>query len=258
MLYLHYSFLLLDNFHEYIAEFGNPLRLATSDKVAIMLIKNGANPSGGFDGSGAIATLLHHYCLFRRTGRLLKVILELGAAVNIPNSVGKTAIFFAQTPEAVDLLFNAGHSVGWEDITGSTPLHYMICHFDIVPTIKALLDAGCNANAKDKEGRTPMHTLCLDKDGDSNGRNIDHVRREDLRKKLDVMKLLADYGAKFGAQDNEGNTPLELLRIPPHEIDYEEWKAIKDYLMEMIDAQVNHGYKRARVSAEETDIEEVC
>jgi len=230
------------NFLEYIFEFGDPLYLARNYKIAKLLIKNGADPIGGYRGSDEIPTILHHLCFTRSKGAM-QAVLESGTPVNIPNSLGKTPMFYAPNSDIVDLLFNAGHSVDWEDITGFRPLHHkvneIVCNENLL-TVKALLDAKCDPNAEDSKGRTPLHIVCLQ----GKARSHDDNRSEVLQNRLDTIKLLADYGARFTAEDNEGKTPFDCLYIPRSEADSPEWKVIADYLIEKFDAQVNHGFKK--------------
>jgi len=237
-------------------DYGDPLRFCYDYKLAKLLIKHGASPSG-YIGCGLIPTLLHELCYTRRK-EVIQAVLESGtAAVNIPNDKGQTAIFHAGSPEIVVLLFNAGFSVEWEDLTGFRPLHAMVSRDESLPTVKAILETRCDPNVKDKQGRTPLHIICIQGISDLPGDRQASNRREMLRIRLDTIKLLADFGANFRAVDHEGKTPLELLWIPPHEDSFEEWKAIKDYLVEVLDAQVNHGFKRTRVFVEEeVDIDE--
>lgn len=247
-MYFHYA----GNFFQYITDFGEPLILARSYRIAKLLIKHGADLNGGCDGSGDIASILHHFCFTRSKGAL-QAVLESNAPVNIPNNFGRTALFYASSPEMVVLLVNAGGSVDWADNSGFRPLHYMVSNKESLPLVKALLDAKCDPNTEDNYGRTPLHIVCLPDDNAPN-RNIPD-RKEELRKRLDTIKLLADYGANFTAKDNEGKAPLDLLLISPHEDSFEEWKLIKELLREVFDAQYNnHGFKRARVFVEEAEI----
>jgi len=232
-------------------DFGDPLYLCCSYKMAKTLIKHGADPRNYVSdvGEGLGSTLLHHLTIFGREGAMRAVLESSNTAVNIPDSFGKTAIFYASSPGIVDLLFNAGFSVEWEDLEGFRPIHGMIVRGDTVPTVKALLERGCDPNAASKTGKTPLHIMCIQGIRDAHLRRDLDVRREVLQARLDIMKLLADYGASFKAEDHEGKTPLDLLWIPPSEEEFEEWKAIKHYLMEMLEAHINnHGYKRARIA----------
>ena len=100
-------------------------------------MKHGADPRNyvGDVGEGLGSTLLHHLTIFGREGAM-RAVLESGTtAVNIPNSHGKTAIFYASSPGIVDLLFNAGFSVEWEDLEGFRPIHGMIARGDTFPRI---------------------------------------------------------------------------------------------------------------------------
>ena len=228
-------------------DYGDPLLYCCDYKLAKILIQHGASPSG-YVGDGLMPTLLDLLCFYGRKG-VIRAVLESGtAAVNIPNVEGRTAIFHASSPEIVCLLFNAGFSVEWEDLKGCRPLHAIVARDESLPTVKAMLATRCDPNAKDKQGRTPLHIICLQ--GIRNVR-FEANRSEQLRIRLEAIKLLVDFGANIGAVDNEGKTPLELLWIPSHEEDFEGWKAIKDYLMNLLDAQVYHGFKRTSAFMEE-------
>jgi ankyrin repeat protein len=228
-----------------VRDYGDPLCFCYDYNVAKMLIKHGAGPNS-YVGDDQMPTLLHYLTSHVRMETLKAVLESGGAAVNIPNEKGRTAMFNASSPQIVDLLFNAGFSVEWEDLEGFRPLHAIVSREESLSTVKAMLVTRCDVNAKDKKGRTPLHIICL--------QGISDVRSnmsQKLRNRLNTIKLLADFGANIGTVDNEGKTPLELLLIPPHEETFAEWKAIKDYLEELLDAQVNHGFKMSRVDMEE-------
>jgi ankyrin repeat protein len=59
---------------------------------------------------------------------------------------------------------------------------------------KIMVERGANINAKDKLGRTPLHTAVLAEDYYT----------------LDLVEYLLSKKAKINIKDKEGKTPLEL------------------------------------------------
>ena len=92
--------------------------------------------------------------------------------------------------------FNDVNSLGSHD---ETPLHKAVeyGHSDVV---KFLIDKGAHVNAKNGEGKMPIHVLA----------------DEMLRKKecptngAEVAKILIEKGAYFGCKNSDGETPLHL------------------------------------------------
>ena len=202
---------------------------------------NGASISD-IDDSEHIPTILHLLSLHTTGGlEVMRAVLEsAGSLVDIPNQAGQTAMFFVSSPEKVFLLSNAGHSVDHEDNKGFRPIHMQISYNCDASIVTALLKEGCEPNAEDHNGRTPLHIVFLV--------NKDHdFRNDELQEKFDIIKILLHYGASTRSKDHDGKVPLELLPPEGHH-PAEDWTAIKDHMMEHYDATVNHGFKRACVA----------
>ncbi len=81
------------------------------------------------------------------------------------------------------------------DESGWTPLHYATA-FDHKDIVELLLANKAEVNAKDKEGKSPMHLAVL------------YWWRDPI-----IAKLLLAKGADANAKDNEGRTPLYFATI---------------------------------------------
>ena len=84
-----------------------------------------------------------------------------------------------------------------EFLDSSTRLHTAVRRNDTINNIKKLLDDGYGPNAKDENGRTPLHVAIL----------------HDIVNLIEVVEVLLDYGADVNAQDNDGNTALHYCAM---------------------------------------------
>ena len=90
----------------------------------------------------------------------------------------------------VKYLVRHGANVNAKDKNGRTPLHLAIGgrHFEVV---KYLVKHGADVNAKDKDGNTSLHKAVI-------------------MNELEVVKYLVKHGANLNAKNKEGKTPLDL------------------------------------------------
>jgi ankyrin repeat protein len=92
--------------------------------------------------------------------KAVQMLLDQGAAVNMPDDEGRTPLHWAAVNNAEDagvvndLLVN-GATVNAQQKDGSTPLHIAVRN-GFVEAVKALLDHKANPTAKDIKGRTPF------------------------------------------------------------------------------------------------------
>jgi len=92
------------------------------------------------------------------------------------------------------------------DSEGNTPLHHACNGFkensnamkDIVDNdldlVKIFIDAGCDVNARNNQGQTPLHVALIC----------------EFDNRIEMVKLLVENGADVNARDNEEETPLHI------------------------------------------------
>lgn len=131
--------------------------------------------------------------------RIVRMLLDANANVNLANEEGMTALWKASAvsghAEVVRMLLRAGadHGLcamhGWSAI-GSACSNKLSC--DPVGVVRALLDAGADKDHADEAKRTPLHNAA------SNGM-------------LELVKLLCAAGADKNAVDAFGKKPIDLV-----------------------------------------------
>ena len=167
------------------------------------------------------------YC--RDMDARLRVLVGVGADVALRDLSGASALHWAArenaNPRTLEALVRGGLAVDARDVRGATPLHYAAAHQD-AQIVDALLSAGANATARDSSRAVPLHwaarsggtsvfgetVLALARGGaalddrDDAGRTALHYVVGDPVK----ARILVLAGAKVGATDASGRTPLEI------------------------------------------------
>eukprot|EP00959_Pyramimonas_sp_CCMP1952_P246104 5143772-Pyramimonas_sp.AAC.1 len=158
-------------------------------------------------------TPLHKAALYRHPN-WIEALLEAGAAVNLQNSEGMTPLHEAArviNHEGVVLLLEAGATATLQNNKGDSPLHLATAHKgpsqghwesenewkhrvaertrDMVETVRALLEAGAEANMQNNDGRSSLHVSIM-------------------RGHIGVTRILLEAGAAVNLQDSEGVTSL--------------------------------------------------
>ena len=177
-------------------------------KVLSMLLDAGADPnvvdcSLGWTPLGIVVR-------FGNDPASVAALLSAGADPNVrigsnsetvvhvwARTTGDISVTGSHVPALTHLL-NAGLTIDARDVQGRTPLHYA-SEWDLSVNVRALLDAGADPNARDENGRTPLHAAAssavLSKPAVSTA----------------AMVALLENGADPNIPDNAGLTAVELV-----------------------------------------------
>lgn len=167
------------------------------------LLQEGADPNAT-DRAGCPALLLPKVISFYEADEVeeekrevIKLLLAKGADVNARSpSEGLTPLHnaaCANRTDLVQLFLDNGVDPNAKDNDGKTPLHVAARSTgeETLYVIRALLANGANPNVGDNNGRTPLHIAV-------------HFHASD------VVRFLVVNGAKVNIKDKYGQTPLHL------------------------------------------------
>lgn len=178
----------------------SPLHVATEwGHLAMVrfLIERGAD-IGRRDANGA--TPMRYACgMSEKTLPLLEFYLSQGVSPDSADNGGLTALHKAWnlSHKHVQKLIAAGANVNARDRNGKTPLHHLTTQVAPLDTVirnaTAILAAGANINARDNNGNIPLHNVC--------GMTTEN---------LHVITFLIKNGADTTAKNAAGYTPLAV------------------------------------------------
>ena len=168
-----------------------------------VLLAQGANPA-----EQSNLTRSQHSALHASAGNghlaVMRLLIEAGVDIDIESPHGTTPLLLAAREarlDAVAFLLAHGADVSQKDSDGNTVLHLMhnveyLPNYqgDLVKTIKILVDAGADVNAKSTDGLTPLIDMC--RDGNVEG-----------------TRALLAQGANPTPQSKQGNDALHYARF---------------------------------------------
>ena len=159
---------------------------------------------------------------FSKTLRSTKVRTAIQAWEVVKSETGESLVHLALKPNkpsvaaAVKALVAAGCDVNARDLAGRTPLHAAFVLKALSPfldvIVVALLDVGADARARDAAGQTPA-AYAAGKSGDANGamfRARLALDRASARAALNINSNATTYPSPFAAFSPPPTTPLSL------------------------------------------------
>ena len=161
--------------------------------VALMavLLEYGADVNAVAHADGATPL---HYAVHFKEPDAVTLLLEHGAAVNVRNAQGDTALARSvSNGDAVAVLLEWGADVNIAGANGWTPLHRTVVHgsWNVANTLTLLLQYGAEVEARDLSGRTPLHLAAR-------------------WNQPEAATTLLEHGADTQALDGDGSTPCQI------------------------------------------------
>ena len=205
-----------------------PLCFFVSLDFTKKLLKMGADPNVVAEGK---YTPLHYAALFGYID-YADLLIKYGADVNTLIT-GVPPLGYADDVDMVNFLLDKGADIELLDNNQETPLFHAA--YGNVDAVRALVKRGANINAVDKYGNTPLHytgdsmvtTYLLMVGIDPNAQNkyqetplhiavatddlAEDITREDAIKKIEA---LLEYGADVNIKNDDGDTPLDIVKDP--------------------------------------------
>lgn len=212
--------------------YGNrPLHRARSAGMARLLLEAGADVNG--------LTRYGEPPVFFARGEVLETLLAAGADAEIIGKYGQSALMNSHTAEEIRILLAAGANPLAVGTGGYTALHSVVDAESVAILVqhgldvntrlksgdtplfrahpgvaKALLDAGADPCAVNKEGVTPLHECTCS----------------------ETAEMLLAAGAHVNAEDDQGRTPLDWALSHPY-----QHKIQKQYIATLIRAGAKRG-----------------
>lgn len=131
-----------------------------SVEVAELLLDNGANMNSRSD----IGRLPMHEAAQYDSIDLMRFFLSRDADPNATDSYNNAPIHFAESPECIKVLLDAGADVDAKDYTGDTALY--LWNMPILETVRILHSYGADIQTRNDNGETPINYAITRKNGE--------------------------------------------------------------------------------------------
>ena len=210
-------------------------------EVVRVLIDAGADIDikDNYDGCSPL-----HYACESESLESVKMLVRAGAGVRATNHRGETclvravhAAHYGDTEILRYLVCLPEVDVNYRQGGNCTALHYAVDEKPRTDVIQVLIDAGADIDAKNSEGRSPLHSACASGE-------------------LDVVKMLVEAGAGVRATNDRGEPCLFLAARCGHT------ETVR-YLVGLPEVDVNRRYAgnytalQCALENEETDVVQV-
>lgn len=202
------------------------------DQMALTDWRNYVLDGHPINGAGREGMIPLHYAFHKRDGVLAKVLIELGADVNLTNffdeGMSLHALALEGDPEMLKLSLDSGARVNTVNHSGRTPLH-IACARENLDTVNVLLEYGADVNIQDVNKQTPLYftrnkvmtDLLIKHGSDIHTLDLNQNTPLHMAVYVDKVKVLLDEGAAFDCVNLKNQTPLDVilesLSCEPHQ-----------------------------------------
>ncbi|MHC9544834.1 MAG: ankyrin repeat domain-containing protein [Vulcanimicrobiota bacterium] len=212
--------------------------------------------------------------------KMIKLLVEGGADINVKSAYGDTALFKViqncdsnyhkgffcslkdrltsnkeekKNLELVRMLLSKGSDVNERCTKGMTSVFIA----QSPEILRCLLKHGADVNVRDNDGRTPLHnvtsavsaTLLIERGVDVNARDRAGCTPLHDAQSCEIAQLLISRGADVNARDNKGMTPLFLLSEAVHSMGWvEKLKIARLFIDNGADVNIRDRYGRTPLS----------
>lgn len=140
-----------------------PLHWACSrdDDDGVIIVKRLLSAGASVGANESYGETPLHYASVDGSSSVIDLLIERGADVHARNDDGEMAIHKAHSPAVLGALLRGGASIDAQTPDLCTPLHHAIKYRKTDVAI-ALIDRGCDIDARDISGRTALESVSPD------------------------------------------------------------------------------------------------